>query len=165
VRQAQQCVDEIRQPIDLFEHAAHGFFVFCWRPGFPESGFTNATDDGQRCAELVRGVGREAAELLERRLEACERLVDNRGQPSNFVVLIRHGQALVQAVSRNASRFRRQMIDRRERPPCQHIPADSGQHDHQWEAEREDHEHFPQLLAQSLFGPGHSQDDRAATHE
>jgi hypothetical protein len=84
-------VSASRQAIDLFEHAAHGFFVFCRRPRFSESRFTNATDDGQGGAELVRGVGCEAAELLERRLEACEGVVDHGGKPTNFVVLIRHG--------------------------------------------------------------------------
>ncbi len=53
MRQAQQCVDEIRQAVDLFEHAADGFFVFRRCTGFAEPDLTNAANHGERRSELV----------------------------------------------------------------------------------------------------------------
>jgi len=55
---------------------------------FAQSNLTNATDHRQRRAQLVRRVGGESAKLLERRFEPCERIVDDRRKPPDFVVLI-----------------------------------------------------------------------------
>ena len=57
------------------------------------------------------------------------------------------------------------MINRRERPACEHIPTDPRQHDHERKPEHEHDQHFPQLLTQPVFGPGCSQDDRTSSHQ
>ena len=65
----------------------------------------NAADDGQRRPQLVRGIGRESPELVERRFQAREGVVDDRRQPADFVVLVGDRQPLVQAIGGDASRF------------------------------------------------------------
>ena len=76
------------------------------------------------------------------------------GKPTNFVVLIRDGQALVQTFGSNAPRLGREMLNRRECPAREHIPADSRQHDDERKPEHEHDQHFPQLFAQPVLGPG-----------
>ena len=105
VGQTQERVDKVGETVDLLEHAAHRLLVLRWRARFAESGLTNTANDGQRRAELVRRVGRKAAQLAERRLEAGEGLVDDRRQPADLVVLIRHRQTLVQTVCGDALRL------------------------------------------------------------
>ena len=126
----------------------------------PESDFADAANDGQRRPQLVRRIGGEAAELIERRFEARERVVDDRGQPADLVVRIRHRQPLVQAIGGDAPGLGREMIDRRQRPPREHVPANAGQRDDERKAEHQHDQDFPQLCPQPLLRPRHSQHDR-----
>ena len=113
----------------------------------------------------MRRVGCKTTKLVERRLEAGERIVDDSRKPADFVVLIRYGEAFVQPLGGNAPGLGRQMIDGRERPPRQQVPADSSQHHDNRKAEHENDEHFPQLGSQPRFGPRHSQHDRASANQ
>ena len=136
------------------------------RARFSESGLADAANHGQRRAKLVRRVGRKSAKLIERRLESCEGLVDHRRKPSDFVVLIRDGQAFVQPFGGNAASLRCQMVNRCERPPCQHIATDSGEDDDERKAEHEDDEDFPQLArAAASSDPRDPQHDCASAHQ
>ena len=119
--------------------------------GCPEPDFTNAANDRERRAELVRGIGGESAELIERGFQPRERVVDDGGQPSDLVVLIRHGQALVQPIGRDPPRFRREAVDRRERPPRQHVAADPREQDHQGQAEHQHREDLAELHAHAIL--------------
>ena len=80
-------------------------------------------------------------------------------------MLIRHRQTLVQTFGGNPACFRRQVIDGLEGAPGEHIPAAASQRDDERKTEHEDGEHFPQLAAQPLFGPGHSENDRASPYQ
>ena len=67
---------------------------------------------------------------------------------------IRHRQPLVQAIGGDAPRLGREMIDRRERPPREHVAADAGQHHDQRQTEHEDDQDFAKLLLRgALPGP------------
>ena len=57
-------------------------------PAFGDRGLADAPNDRKRSAELVRRVGGESPQLVERRFEPGERLVDDRRQPADFVRLI-----------------------------------------------------------------------------
>ena len=99
----------------------------------------------------MRRVGREPAELIERRFEPCERVVDDAGEAADFIVLVGNRQALVEAFSGDAPRVGRQMIDRRERSAGEDIPANARQSDHERQTKDEDGQHFGQLLSEPLF--------------
>ena len=143
MRQTQERVDETRQAIDLFEHAAHGFVVFrrVRVSPSPTSPMPRITDSGVRSSCDASAVKRRSCSNDDSRRANVR--VDHRGQPSNLVVLIGDRQTLVQAFGGDAPRLGRQVINRRQRPPCEHIAADSGQHDDQRKAEHEDAQHFP----------------------
>ncbi len=123
VRQPQQRVDQRRQTVDLLEHAADGFLVLGRRAGFDQTGFADAANHGERRPQFVRRVGREAAQLVERRLEPRERIVDHGRQAADFVVLIRDGDAFMQALGSHPPGFGRQVIDRRQRPAREEVSA------------------------------------------
>ena len=72
----------------LLEHAADGFFVVLRAPALCDRSLAEAPDDGQGSAELMGRVGRESPQLVERGLEARERIVDDRREPADFVRLI-----------------------------------------------------------------------------
>ena len=62
------------------------------RARLAEPALTDAANHRERRPQLVRRVGGKAAQLVERRLQPRERVVDHGGQPADFVVLIRHRQ-------------------------------------------------------------------------
>ena len=99
-RQRQQTVDQTRQTVHLFQHAADD------RPVLPviamsaQAHFANAADGGQWRPQLVRHVGGKATHLLERRLQPSKGLVEHRRQLPHLVVWIGHGQAFAQAFGR-----------------------------------------------------------------
>jgi hypothetical protein len=64
-RQAQQRLDETRQAIDLFQHAADRLFVLRRRSRVAQSHFADAANDGERRPELVRCVSGEPPKLAE----------------------------------------------------------------------------------------------------
>ena len=147
----KQRVDETGQAIDLFEHAADRILVFRGRPRLAQSHFPDAANDRQRRPQLVRRIGGESPQLVERRVQARERVVDDRGQPADFILLVGHRQPLVQAIGGDASRFGREMVDRGQGPPREHVPADAGERHDQRQTEHEDDQDFAQLLLEALL--------------
>ena len=71
----------------------------------------------------------------------------------------------MQPVRGNAPRLGREMIDRRQCPACEHIAAESRQHDDERKPEHEHDQDLSQLLTQPVFGAGRSQDDRASSDQ
>ena len=55
----------MRQPIDLLEHAAHRLFVFGRCTGLSQADLANPANHREWCAQLVRRIGGESAQLLE----------------------------------------------------------------------------------------------------
>ena len=106
----------------------------------------------KRRAELMRRVGGKSAQLVERGLEARERVVDDRRRA------VRFRRADSATVRRSCNRsavmrlgLRRQTIDRRERSAREDVPADAGQDHDQRQTEHEDDQHFPELTSQPLL--------------
>ena len=60
----------------------------------------------------------------------------------------------MQAVRGDPPRLDAQLIDRRQRPTRQHVPACTGQQDDERHAEDQHDGNFPQLLLDPLFGAG-----------
>ena len=75
--QSQERVDEVGHAVDLLEHAADGLLVLVRRAALRDRRLADTAHDGKRRAELVRGIGGKAPQLVERRLEPGERLVDD----------------------------------------------------------------------------------------
>ena len=150
-RQAQERVDQPGQTIDLFEHAADRILVFRWRPGLAQPHFADAANDRERGPQLVRRIGGESPQLAERRVQPREGVVDHRGQPADFILLVGHRQPLVQTLGGDASRFGRKMVDRGQSPTGEHVPADTGECHDQRQTQDEHHDDFAQLLLKALF--------------
>ena len=129
-----------------------------------QSDFADATNHRERRPQLVRSVSRKAAELLERRFETSKCVVDDGSQPANFVMVVRNRQPLVQPLGRNSPRFRRQMVDGRQRAAGKHVAANAGECDDERQTEHEHNQNFAELCSQAVFGSGDSQNDRTPAH-
>ena len=78
--QQQQAVDQRRQPVALLAERAEDLAVFVGRPGLLERHLDRGPHRGQRAAQLVRGVGREAGDLGVVGRQPVEQVVDGPGQ-------------------------------------------------------------------------------------
>src|SRR5207247_6750909 len=79
-----------------------------------EGDFADGTHAGERGAELVRRVRREAAKLLERAVETRQRVVEDPGELSEFVVRVLHRQSCAQRVRGDLPRRFRHRADGRQ---------------------------------------------------
>ena len=77
--------------------------------------------------------------------------VDDRRQPSDFIVLVRDRQSLVQAFGGDPSRLAGKMVDRRQGPSREDVPAETGERDDQRETQHKDDENFAKLLLEACL--------------
>ena len=75
-----------------------------------------AAQDGERRAQLVRGVGAELPRRRERPLEASQHVVQHGGEPAELVVRRVGGESPRQVLGADAPRRLHHGVDRRERP-------------------------------------------------
>src|SRR5436190_510635 len=87
-RQREQGFDEIVETLRFLQHAADGVPQFRRIAGLPQSHFPDRAQGGQRRAQLMGGIGREALEFGERALEAMQRRVEVGGQLAEFGVRV-----------------------------------------------------------------------------
>ena len=151
MRESEQRVDQCREAIDFFEHAAHRFFVLRRTARFSESLFADAANHRERRAELVRCVRGESAQLVERCFQPGKGLVDDRGEPPYFVSLVRYRQPLMQPVGRDPSGLRGETIDRRQRAAREDVTTDAGKYGDDREPEHEHRQDLPQLGPQPIL--------------
>ena len=139
-RHRQQPIDEIRQSIGLFEHAADRRAVRGFVVAIAQRHFADAAHRRQRRSQLVRNVGREPAHLRERRFEPAEHLVDHEREPSELVPRVVDRQAIAQPIGGNRASALRDAIDGSERAPRERVPADAGgeHRERQTEQQRDD---------------------------
>src|SRR5262245_20642038 len=103
------------------------------------------------CAELVRSIRREAPQLLEGHVETRQCLVEHAAETAELVGRIRHGQAGIEGVRRDAARRVRHGPDRRQHAPGEEIAPDHGQAQGARSRRRHDDGERPQRLANRLL--------------
>ena len=89
----QQVLGEPDEPIDFFELLGQDLAIFRGRSLGPQGDLQASLERGEGRAELVRGVGREAAHRPEGALEAAEHLVECVGQPIELVASLDDGDS------------------------------------------------------------------------
>ena len=82
---------------------------------------------GERRAELVRGVGDESPLVLEGRLEPLEHLVERLGEPRHLVARRRYGQPVARSRRRDRACLAPHRLDRPKRGARQQVPAERRQ--------------------------------------
>ncbi len=107
-----------------------------------------AADDRDRGAQLVRGVGHEAALPLERGLEAAEQLVEHRGEPPELVVGVLHREPRVQRARTDARRALRHRRHGAQALARERVAAARGEQQHE---RRDDGEREPRLAQRALL--------------
>ena len=90
----EQVVGEARQALDFFAAALQHLGVFLRRARPAQGHFDFTAQDGERCAQLVRGVGHEAVLAGVRGFETVEQFVEGGGELREFRRLGRREQAL-----------------------------------------------------------------------
>ena len=160
--QRQQTVDEIRQPVDLLEHAADHRPVRRLVVPLAQPDLAHTAHRGQRRAQLVRHVGREPSHLRERRLEAGQHLVEHRGQAAQLVVRVGDRQPLAQAIRRDRMGAFDDAVDGHQRAARERVPAHAGGGHRQRQAEDERDHQVAQRPPHAGLGSGDLDDHRLA---
>ena len=94
-RKREEPLDDAHQPLDFLEQAGERVPQFGFRSLRREQHRLEfAADDRQRRAQFVRGIGGEAAGVLKRLVQPRDHLIEHRDEMRDFVVALRHGQAL-----------------------------------------------------------------------
>jgi hypothetical protein len=106
-REGEQILDDVREALRFVAKDGEGFAVFGGRAiGFGEGYFGFATQDGHRCAQLVRGIRNEAALEFEGLLEALEQLIEGDGQLTEFIPSVRDCKTVVKIFRAHAAGLR-----------------------------------------------------------
>ncbi len=101
------------------DRVGHAPQVVARRLGVGERDVDFGAHDGQRRAQLVRGVGHERALRVEGRFEARQHGVEGVGELAQLVVGALHGDALVKRAGRRALRGHGDLLER-----TKHAPGD-----------------------------------------
>src|SRR5579862_4296418 len=86
----KKTINQACEPIYLLKHAADDVTILFAAAILLQTYFADATHCGKRCAQLVRGVGGEAFELVEGVLQAGEGVVESPRQLAQLVRGIIH---------------------------------------------------------------------------
>jgi hypothetical protein len=161
--QCQQAIDESRESLDLLEHAAECVARDRGIVGgaIAQRDFRDGAHRRQRRAQLVRRVGREAPQSIERRLEPSEHAVERDGHAVELVGFAAYRQSLAQAIDRDALRGLGQHAHGRQQSAGE--PGAARERDDQRErpCDREDRQERRQRFAQRAF----FEPDRVADHD
>ena len=118
--QQEQPGDQVvRPPGGLADHLAHPPELGDVRVRVGEGHVDLGPQHRQRRAQLVAGVGDEAALRVERRLQPVEHRVEARGQIGHLAPRVPQRQTGVERLDRQAPRCRRDRVQRAQHPPDQ----------------------------------------------
>ncbi len=109
----------VRPPGGLADHLAHPPELGDVRVGVGEGHVDLGPQHRQRRAQLVAGVGDEAALRVERRLQPVEHRVEARGQLGHLAPGVPQRQTGVERLDRQPARRRRDGVQRAQHPPDQ----------------------------------------------
>src|ERR1700730_12233320 len=96
--QKQQFLDDLAQSRNLLQLNVYGLFIDGIEIAVHQELFGLKSYQGKRCLQFVRRLRGEAANLLERRFQAIEHLVQQQGQFGDLVADLRHRNPLAEIV-------------------------------------------------------------------
>ena len=127
-RDQEQIFGQLGQPIDLFPGRANGGAQILGRALGAVGQLELGSEDRERCAQLVAGVGDEYAFALQAGLEPIQHQVEGLAQIVDLVLGTRQGEPLAASLHGDLLRPAPHRLDRRQGPPREEV-AEPGSHD------------------------------------
>ena len=121
-REKEQLIHNARHPVDFFEIALQDDFVVVGFARASKREFGFPFHDRQRCAQFVRGIAAELADLPKGGFKPVDHVIKRLGQTTDFVGRGRNSQSLCEIASGNSLSSQRDRIDRAKGSAC-HEPA------------------------------------------
>jgi len=126
LRQHQQIADQPRHPLSLRANIPQRLRI---GPTHPLQQIHVAANGRERCAQLMRDVGQEAALCIEQPLQALQRLVEGDSEPPDLIVGVFDGNAPREVVgARDLQGRLRDNVERLERAAGREPADEGGQH-------------------------------------
>src|SRR5208337_697400 len=95
-RKREEILNDVGEPLGLVAKDGERFTIFSGRAIGPrERDFRFTAKYRDRRAQFVRGIGDEPALALERSFQPIEQVIERDGELTEFVALIRNGEAIV----------------------------------------------------------------------
>src|SRR5262245_27448274 len=155
-RQNQKALDKPREPVDLLQHTANDVAICSGFKCIPQRRLPHAPHCGQRSAQLVRGIGCETAQPLERILQTQQRVIDYGRKSPEFVLGVIDRKAFGERLGCDLTRLLCHGAYRREYATGKEIASPDRQGDTKGNARREDEGERPQRVPQRVFLNGGS---------
>jgi hypothetical protein len=122
-RQREQTLDDLGEARDLLEHAAEGLTGLTLQPLILRQALKLPAHDGERRAQLVRGVRDELLGAVDRILEARDHVIERHREALELIAAAHHRQPLAQVVLGDLLGLAGDARHRIQRPSHQHEAA------------------------------------------
>jgi hypothetical protein len=144
-RDCEETFDDVAQPLDFFEGASQLLAGGGFQSRLVQHAFDLTAQRCERCSQLVRSIGDEAAGILECLIEAFDHSIERQREPLQLIARLGDWEPLAQTVGGDPLRAGRDSVHGRKRPLYQPTAAADRYQGHYWQADGEKQQPLPQV--------------------